>query len=279
MPNRRARRLKERKILHEQEFSSNNVLHLLNNKLLNTDEILNLVPGMDSFMSSENRERATRRPRAPRVEFLSNDDYKYGVEHAIEVVLGEYDACPLARTIYESGLLMCVSVFLDHSRSNGVFTKFMRHFDPFVGVSVTNFSFRFNAVLRRANKLSTVIPTCLTIDRLPADALSCWKTQRERMVLAIERITFDDTDHDDSYIDDRHTRCAVTVLASSLPHGCLCITAECSICYNSTMHGLQTCKGTCMYTVCDLCYDSFQSCPYCGVNWHSHSDSTRKVYI
>ena len=265
MPNRRARRTKELKIQKESVSSPNSVAcPVVQNcsGLYDDYDVVRTAATINEFLDTKRRAIGVQRAR------VSNGQCKYGMEHAIQVVLGERESCAIARKIYESGLLICMSVFLECARTNGVFGKFMRNFEPEVGIAITNFSFRFNVVLRRANKLSDIIPRHLSIDKLPKDAFEYWKTRRERVVRAIDCIDFDYVENETSYTDDHHARCAVSVLASSGPIGRLCIVAECAICYNSDMKQLCRCSAECTYVVCTLCHQDFQHCPYCGMEWH-----------
>lgn len=262
MPNRRARRAKEVKALKESALSPTSVLHFVNEQFAMDKEFVDTIVDSRPLLSAFSRARDSDAKEQP------FDRCDFGLGHAIEVILGEREACNVARKVYEAGLLICLSVFVECSRDNGVFAKFMRHFEPYVGIAIANFSFRFNVVLRRANKITSVVPKRLSIDKLPVDAVEYWKTQRERVMRAIDCIDFDYVDNETAYVNDHHARCAVSVLASSGPVGRLCIIAECAVCYNSDMTQLRKCGDDCNYIVCNLCYDELYECPFCGLEWH-----------
>ena len=259
MPNRRTRRAKK-----EPARSPTSVLRGINEQFTMGKDSIDTV--VDSRFLMRTQEDA-------------RDSRVFGLEHAIQVILGERKACQVARKIYEAGLLICMSVFVECARDNRVFTKFMRNFEPWAGIAISNFSFRFNVVLRRANKISNIIPKRLSVDTLPADAFDYWKTRRGRVMQAIKCIEFDYVEDETSYVDDHHARSAVSVLASNGPTGRISILAECSICYNVDMTQLRRCGDECSYITCNSCYDELNECPFCGTAWNSRLNLLHSAHI
>ena len=123
-------------------------------------------------------------------------DHTNGLEHAVDMILNSPPNDMLI--IYEAGVLLCMSVFLQSARKARIFIQFVESFQARTKVLLGMFSHEFMWSYRNTERFAHAeygifLPETLEITMLPKDAIEYWQDHKDEVVRAVELIDLDES--------------------------------------------------------------------------------------
>lgn len=197
-----------------------------------------------------------------------------GLEHAVRVVLKEEVSPHTDLRLYESGILLCVCVFLQWGKQQGTLRAFLDHFSKTTAVKLVGFNAR---LMRFLNAIRTsaeyhYMPESLNRSILPDDAAPMWNAAPGRIVQAVERITI--TSSHETYAclivkpTVRGPRIHITSIRESPT---ITLPLACGVCFELANPADACGVGECNYLTCARCRSQITHCPFCRAKWPSTS--------